>query len=62
MSGGIKEELLDPDYGEVIAIPSASENTLSEEQKASKIRSIVKREFSAEIQKKENNIELIDER
>lgn len=62
MSGEIKEELLDPDYGEVIAIPSAGESILSDEQRANKIRSIVKREFSAEIQKKEKNIEMIDER
>lgn len=62
MSGEIKEELLDPDYGEVVAISSAGENILSAEHTANKICSIVKREFSAEIQKKEKNIELIDER
>lgn len=58
----IKDEYHDPDY------PATSENTqeegprLCEEDRAGKIRQIIRREFTNEIEVRENEIMLIDQR
>lgn len=56
------KEYHDPDYPEAAACVKDEPPQLSEEEKIEKIKSIVRREFSTELEARENEVLLIDQR
>ncbi|CAK1548785.1 unnamed protein product [Leptosia nina] len=57
-----KTEYHDPDYPEAPVTVKAEKLEISEEEKIEKIKHIIHREFSNEIQERENEVTLIDQR
>lgn len=56
------EEYHDPDYPEAAVCVKEEPPSLSEEEKVDKIKSIIRREFSNELEARENEVRLIDQR
>lgn len=56
------KEFHDPDYPEAAVCVKEEPPSLSEEEKVEKIKSIIHREFSNELETRENEIMLIDQR
>ncbi|KAM3955786.1 LOW QUALITY PROTEIN: YEATS domain containing 2 homolog D12 [Aphomia sociella] len=57
-----KEEYHDPDYASTSASVKEEAPSLSEDEKVEKIKSIIRREFNDELEVRENEIMLIDQR
>lgn len=57
-----KEEYHDPDYPEAPIIVKEEPQTCSEEEKVKIIKEIIRREFSNELEVRENEVMLIDQR
>lgn len=56
------EEYHDPDYPEAAVCVKEEPPNLSEEEKVDKIKSIIRREFSNELETRESEVKLIDQR
>lgn len=57
-----QEEYHDPDYPGTSTCPTDESANLSEETRLEKIRNIVRREFANELEVRENEVMLIDQR
>lgn len=57
-----QEEYHDPDYPGVPAEVKDEPPSVEEDEKEEKIKSIIRREFSNELEERENEIMLIDQR
>ncbi|CAG9794139.1 unnamed protein product [Diatraea saccharalis] len=57
-----REEYHDPDYPELPAVVKEEEPEVSEEDRVDKIKSIIRREFSNEVELRENELMLIEQR
>ncbi|CAB3241546.1 unnamed protein product [Arctia plantaginis] len=57
-----KEEYHDPDYPEVPVVVKEEPQTFDEEEKVKKIKEIIRREFLNELEIRENEVMLIDQR
>lgn len=57
-----EEEYHDPDYAGTSANAKEETTSLSEEEKVEKIRTVIRREFNNELEVRENEIMLIDQR
>lgn len=58
----LKEEYHDPDYPEAPVCVKEEPPSFSEEEKVEKIKEIIRREFLNELEIRENEVMLIDQR
>lgn len=56
------KEYHDPDYPEPASCVKEEPPSLSEEEKVEKIKSIIRREFSNELEARESEVMLVDQR